>query len=165
MAVTTQKSTHLTNLDADPVVYDHAVNIRGKLRMVQWDFTQSGAGDANSTIDLIKLPPGRVRVFMDKSQLYNAALGTGRTLDVGWTAYEDIEGDTIAADADGLIDGADVAAAGLASDTELRTGNGLDELDSILFESKEGVTIQAIVLGGTIPDTTVLKGQFCIAQE
>lgn len=166
MAVTTEKSTQLTNLEADPVVYPHAADWRGKARQISFDFAQgAAAGDANSTVDLVKLPAGRVKVRMDLSQLYNSAFGASRTLDVGWLAYEDIEGDTIAADADGLIDGADVAAAGLATSAELASGNGLGNLVEKTFESKAGVTLQAIVLGGTIPAAAVLEGAFVIVQE
>jgi len=165
MAVTTQKSTLITNLEADPVVYPDAIDLRGKLRVYRFDFTQSGAGDANSTVDLFYLPPGRSRIYMPLSEVHTSAWGTGTSMDIGWAAHTDIEGDAVAVDVDGLVNGADIAAAGLFSEAELRSGAGLDDLDTKLIETRERVLIQAIALGAGIPDAATMKGHFIVASE
>jgi hypothetical protein len=158
--VTAQKSTQLTDLDKTPSVKQSADTYYGKLRVLRFDFTQAGAGDINSTVDLVKLPAGRVTLFGSLSRVGHDALGAARTLDVGWTAYTEPDGDAVAADEDGLHSAADVSAAG--------SFNPSDELGNDAahqFWSKEGVLLQAKVEGGTIPDLAKLNGHFVIAVE
>ena len=63
MAVTNQNSTEYANLIAVPLVRNETTDWNGRLRFQRFTFTQSGAGDATSTVTLTKLPAGRVRVF------------------------------------------------------------------------------------------------------
>lgn len=126
----------------------------GKVHLAYFSFTQgAAAGDANSTADLRKLPPGRVRIVGSMSHIAFSAFGAARTLDIGYTAYVDEDGETVAAVVDALVDGADVSAAGSAN----MSGNPL-------LESRAGVTVQAKVLGGTIPAGATLEGviAYCI---
>ena len=64
------------------------------------------------------------------------------TLDLGWDAYTDLNGDAVAADPDGLVDGLSVDTVGFftlegAIAANLLTGG------TYVFESKEGVVIRA----------------------
>lgn len=160
MAVTTQNSTQYANEIADPVVLGNPYDKHGKIRVAYFDFTQSGAGDANSLVNLVKLPGGRVRVLLSLSMIRNSDFGAGRTLDVGWTAYTGRDGSSVAADIDGLADGLDVN-----NTTEKAMGTGAGALVTVRdFDSQEGVVIQAKVLGDTIPDAATLRGYivYCV---
>src|SRR5688572_33378586 len=69
-----------------------------------------GAGDANSTIALVKIPPGKYTLLGDLCRIRHSAFGSGRTMDVGWDAYTNEDGTPVAADEDGLSSAAGVAA-------------------------------------------------------
>lgn len=62
------------------------------------------AGTAPVTIGLVVLPPYST-ILMFQSWLGWAGATATETLDVGWGAYQDANGATVAADDDGLIDG------------------------------------------------------------
>lgn len=155
MAVTNQSSTEYTAQTASPPTVQETTVIHGRVRFAKVTHTQDGAGDATSTVDLIKLPAGRVRLLGPLCQLRFSAFGAARTLDVGWTAYTDIDGAAVVADADGLDDGIDVSSAGTMP---LGTNTAVTDGDTYEFESDDGVVLQATVLGGTIPDAATIKG-------
>lgn len=152
MATTAQSSTEYTNATATPVTIANP-DQGGSIRYLPVTFTQSGAGDASSTVDLAFLPAGRVRVIGPLCTLDISAFGASRTLDIGWTAYTDLDGAAVAADADGLDDGLDVSSA-----SAVPLGTVVGDGDTYMFESRDGVTLQATVLGGTIPDAATIKG-------
>lgn len=149
MAVLALKSAEL---DVDYRKYP--VNDHGKFRIQYFSVPAVAvAGDANTTIDLCMLPPGRVRVVPNLSRLTNSAFGVGRTLDIGHTAYASRDsgaGDAEAADVDAFADGLDMATAA----TAVAFGTAL-KYD---IYSKSGVLVQATVLGGTIPVGATLSG-------
>lgn len=153
MATTAQKSTQLANSDAVPQVRNENVDVLGKLRVAYFDFTQDGAGDANSTVDLVKLPAGRVRVFPELSHIGFSAFGASRVLDIGYLGYEDWKGVDQDADPDYFATDIDVSSAGTA---KLSEASGA--ATTKLFRSRQGVTVQATVAGGTIPDAATLTG-------
>lgn len=149
MAITNQKAAQLAD-DYRP----YPVDEHGKLRFQYFSFTQVGAGDAGSTIELCKLPPGRVRVLPYLAKTKSSAFGAGRTLKIGHREYfaKSQNGDpSTAEDDDALATSIDVAAA------------GVDDLTSPVvlkydFYSRTGVTLFATVVGGTIPDGATLEG-------
>lgn len=153
MAVTVQYSAEFTNHNAALPIYVPSYTWRGRLRVAYFRFTQSGAGDANSTAELVHLPAGKIRVLGNLSTIYFDAFGAARTLDVGYRAHTNEDGTAVAEDEDFFATAVDVSAAGSAV---------LDEAGSAaraaLLDSTEGVDIYAKVEGGTIPDTTVLEG-------
>jgi hypothetical protein len=154
MAVTTEKSVQLGNADLLPDVKNQTNVSRGKKRVEYFSFTQgAAAGDANSLADLVKLPAGRVRVLLTECYVAGSAFGASRTLDIGYTAYRDFSGETVAADVDALLDGRDVAA---ATGAVIAVAAGADP--TLYLESAEGVLIQAKCLGGTLPAGATLKG-------
>lgn len=154
MAVTTEKSTQLTNIDATPPVMLQPHDDHGRMRMKYFSFTQgAAAGDAASFQQLQKLPPGRVRVFPRMSYIAWSAFGAARTLNIGYQAHTDDNGDAVAAAADTLDDGRDVSSAG--GDY---LGDGTNGVDTILFNSQDGVVIEATNIGGTIPAAATLEG-------
>lgn len=159
MAVTTQYSTQYQAVHRDvPPSVRSADEYYGKLRAYAFNFTQSGAGDANSLAVLTKFH-GRTRFISHLSKVYHSAFGTSRTLDLGWAAYNDPNGVAVAADEDGLDAAVNVAAAGSFTPDAL-TGN-----ETKLFETKDGVDIQAKVEAGTIPDAATIDGLFVVMVE
>ena len=127
------------------------------MRIATFAHTQSGAGDATSSVALARLPAGRVRLLLVSSALYVNWTTSSATLDLGWDAHTDLDGDAVAADPNGLADGLDVdtavtgaTLAGLAATAGTR-----------LFESKDGVVIRAtsqdvaLANGDTLASTLV----------
>lgn len=159
MATTAQKSDLETNREAGTL--SDANDYGGRLKTYRFSHTQSGAGDAGSTVELVHLPAGRFRIYGAMSRVGFSAFGTSRVLDIGWQAYTDFGGAAVAADADGIDNDINVATAGSAA-----MGNALAALDdTLVIESQTGVTIYATVAGGTIPDAAVLSGYIVIGKE
>ena len=63
MAVTTQLSAEYTIQTTTPIVNSNTVDKHGKLRTLFFTHDQDGAGDANSTVTLGKLPAGKVKII------------------------------------------------------------------------------------------------------
>jgi len=156
MAVTTEASTQATNQAANNAHLEPN-EISGRLRVAHFEFTQgSAAGDANSTVDMIYLPAGRVRVMSKLSYVTCSAFGSSRVLDVGYTAHTDQAGTAVSADADAMADGLDVSS---AADLQmgLSTSSGVAAM-SLLLNSRDRVLIQGICTGGTLPAAATLAG-------
>lgn len=127
----------------------------GKFRIQYFEVPASAVtvqGDANSTFDLCKLPPGQVRIIPAMSRVSCSALGSSRTLDIGHGAYSKRppDNDDEAENFEALIANLDVSSAvnGVAF--------GTDEKYDIY--SRGGVDIKARVQGGTVPVGATLHG-------
>ncbi len=156
MAVEHDKSVQLGYADELPdekvVVHDE----HGKLRIAYFDFTKpSPTGDAGSDVQLVRLPPGRVRLILPLSRIAFSALGTSRTLDLGWAAYVGLDGVTVIADQNGLDDGVDAASAG-----SVVPGGTVGGAETVLFASRSGVILTAQVNDGTFVAADTLNGYF-----
>lgn len=149
MAVTTQKSTEYTNATANPVVQNAVHDYHGRVRIAYFTHDQDGAGDATSSVALCSLPAGKVRVLLSSSNAYVNWTTGSATLDLGWDAYTNTDGDAVAADADGLVNGLDVDTAGYQNFGSGTTATG----GTYLFESQGGVVIRA-----TSQDTAIAAG-------
>lgn len=165
MAVTAEKSTQVTNMEATPPVKLAPSELHGRVRIAYFAFTQgAAAGDANSTADLVKIPPGKnIRVLKNLSRVTCSALGAARVLDVGHTGYTNVDGTAVAAAADVLLDGGDVSAA-----ATLAMGAGTNALtanDAFLINARSEVTLQGKVTGGTIPAGATLNGYFMYIED
>lgn len=153
MAVTQQTSTQISNSVSFPAVMNPTHDWHGRLRIARFDYTQSGQGDAGSLAELAKLPGGRVRVILPLSRIAFASMGAARTMDLGWLAYTDDDGNSVDADPNGLDDGIDVATAGSAN-----PGGTIGGDETHLFSSQTGVTVTAQINDGTFDDLKTLKG-------
>jgi hypothetical protein len=162
MAVTTENSDQIDNSEAIPQVLNAVHDSRGRLRVKYFSFTQgAAAGDANSLVNLVQLPQGRIRLFTTLSLVRSSAFGVGRTLDIGITAHKNINGTAVAATVDTVADGLDVAAAG----NDLM-GAGTNALPTILVENFDGeAVLQAKCLGDTLPAGATLSGWIVFAQD
>ncbi|MCB1883683.1 MAG: hypothetical protein KDG89_06770 [Geminicoccaceae bacterium] len=141
MAVTAQASDFFT------VRPRQTTESHGRVRTAYVEHVQAGAGDAGSTIDLWRVPAGRVRIVGYLSRLRTSAFGAGVTLDMGHTGFSSRDGSEIAADGDALLDGKAVGSAGAFA---------LDE-DTFLIDGTGGTVIRATVLGGAIPAGATIK--------
>lgn len=153
MAVTNQKSGALDNLDASPPVIDHSFNNHGRLRVAYFSHTQDGVGDATSDIEAVRLPPGKVRVLGNLSNIEVSWATSSATMDVGWGAYSDLDGTAVAADPNGLDDGIDVDTA----NTETVIGS-LVEAKTKVFESQDGVSIMLTSQDVALADGDIAEG-------
>ena len=152
MAVTTQKSTEYTNATADPVVNNASTEFQGRLRVMFFTHDQSGAGDATSSVALGKLPAGRVRILLGLSRMYVNWTTASATLDLGWDAYTDGNGDSVAADPNGMIDGLNVDTVGYFNMEGALAGIKATG-GTYVIQSQGGVVIRA-----TSQDTAIADG-------
>ena len=149
MAVTTQKSVEYTNATASPVTLNEPNAYHGRVRIAYFTHDQDGAGDAGSTVSLCKLPAGKVKVLLHSSAMYVNWTTGSQTLDLGWQAYTDGDGNTVAADPDGLIDGLDVDTAGYIAMSGALAG--IKALGgTYTFNSKDGVIIDAKAISALV---------------
>ena len=139
MAVTTQKSTEYTNATSSPVVQTAVHDYHGRVRIAYFTHDQDGAGDATSSVALCALPAGKVRVLLASSSAYVNWTTGSATLDLGWDAYTNTDGDSVAADPDGLVNGLDVDTVGYQTLGACTTATG----GTHLFESQGGVVLRA----------------------
>lgn len=153
MAVETEYSTEYTqgHITANADKLDTS-EMHGRVRMAFFTHDQATAGDATSIITLAKLPPGRVRLLASQSKAYVNWTTASATLDMGWAAHVDEDGDAVAADVDGIEDGLSVETAGYQTFGGALTATG----GTKVFNSREGVDITvsstdtAIALGDDI---------------
>jgi len=161
MAVTTEKSTQVSNATATPPVKDPAYDAGGVVKVLYFTFKQgSTAGDVNSTADLLNMPPGKYRILLDQSNVTTSAFGASRTLDVGYSAYTNYDGTAVAADEDAFVSAADVSSAATTALSEA-LANGADR--TYLVDSKEGFILRAKCEGDTLPANATIKGYVLIA--
>lgn len=160
MAVTNEKSTQVSNEDANPQVKNDKFESNGDIKYLFFSFTQgAAAGDAGSTATLVRIMGGQGKVLPVLSHLKRDAFGAARTLDVGIAAHVDRTGATVAAVVDNILDGLDVSAAGSAF-----MGTGTNAQQSIAYDiggtpgSPARADVVATVGGGTIPAGTKLDG-------
>lgn len=167
MAVTTQNGTEYESVfNTSPPAMLNTTDWHGRMRLAYFKHTQSGAGDATSSARIVKLPPGRVRLLLPASHVYVNWTTASATLDMGWEAYNDLEGDAVAADYDGLIDGADVDAAGVLTQAELCGLAGLAATGNTkLFESRDGVVIRLTSQDTAIANADYAAGYLVYVQD
>lgn len=143
--MTTFYSVEMTKVNNVPPEALAPVEHHGKVRLAHVDYTQVATGTAGDTVELCKLPAGRVRLIGRLCSLYHNITVASATLDVGWGAHTDLDGVAVDADPDGLDDGVDVDVAGtinLGTVAAVLAVGG-----NHLFESEEGVVITADLVG------------------
>lgn len=152
MAVVNSKSAQRADEYRGRPTEDH-----GKIRFAYFRAV-TVASDAGGIIELVKLPPGAVRVLPGLSRYSIEALGAARTLDFGHLAYtKKGDGTEEAADPDAFVANIDVsgAVAGAALDTDIKFD----------FYSTGGVILTAQVNDAAIPADKVLEGYFAYVYE
>lgn len=156
MAVQAFLSNEETNASATPPTklgtLDH-----GKMRLARFSFTASVAGDATSTVDLCRLPPGAGRIMGNKSTIWFSALGASRVMKIGLRAYTQIDGamTAVAEDDDALATTIDVSSAG---SVQLTSGTVLENDKSHKYSARDKVVVFLTITGGTIPLAATFDG-------
>lgn len=154
MAVTNEKANEIVGPGGQPLIMN-AITKNPRVHRKVFTFTQgAAAGDANSTVDLAQMQPGRVRIFTASSRVATSAFGAARVLNIGHTGYSDLNGTAVAADVDAFHSAADVSAVGAFAPTD-EQATGMVEI-----VSRTGFLIQAQVTGGTIPAGATINGWF-----
>lgn len=142
MGVTTEESVQYENAFTDSPRDLNPVSVwNGKLQLQYFVHDQSAAGDATSSVAIVKLPPGRVRLITGLSRAYINWTTASATLDFGWDAYTDLAGAAVTADADGIVDGLDVDTVGYFA-LESNVAGGKAVGGAMEFLSKDGVTLR-----------------------
>lgn len=160
MAVTTENSTQYANTVATPPV-KNAPYDGGQPKVFYFSHTQAAAGDANSLVNLVKLPAGKYRILLAQSVIACSDLGTGNTLDVGHTGFTKSDGTAVSAAEDAFISAADVAtAAATVYFTESRASASSDL--TFLVDSTTEVVIQAKSETAGIPQGATMNGYITI---
>ena len=161
MAKTYQNSTQHANTVAVPKVMNDPSDHHGRMRIMYFSHDQDGAGDATSVVRLGKLPAGKVRIFMGLSRAYVNWTTGSATIDIGWEAYQDLTGTTVASDPNGLIDGISVETVGYFSleGASANTGAPLKATGGTKsFESQSGVVIIASAWDYALVDDDDIAG-------
>lgn len=155
MAITKQYSTEYKNRHVTtPAVIGDSTEYHGRVRIQYFSFTQDGAGDATSSFLAVRLPGGIVRIVGGLSKIYAATATASATLDVGWDAYTDLEGDTVVADPNGIDDGIDTDTVGF-----FELGSALAaEGGTKKFTSKGGVDIRITSQDVALADGDTVSG-------
>lgn len=162
MAVTTQESTEYANVfTTKPPEMNDTTSLHGRLRIAYFVHNQSGAGDATSSVAVVKLPPGKVRLLGNLSRIYVNWTTASATMDVGWDAYSQRDGTAVVADPNGLDDGIDVDTAGATGICSIQAATA----NAKLFESKDGVTIRLTSQDTAIADDDDVVGYLIYVQD
>lgn len=162
MAVTITKSTEITAATVTlPLVAAEPHVSGGKMRVLMGRVVQGvAAGDANSTLEMVILPPGRWRIMLALSRFKISALGAARVLSAGYRAYVNEDGVDVAVNLSAFRTALDVSAAVAFT---LDGVVGADETFTV--SSRDGVTLVFQVTGGTIPAAAVCDGYVVAVQN
>jgi hypothetical protein len=158
MAITIQKSSEFTAGEGKLAEASAATRYwpaeGGKLRLAHFTLPATTVtGDDGSSVQLVKLPAGRVRVIPGLSLINVSALGASRVMDLGVRAYVASDGVTaVAAILDDFVNDRDVSGATSAS---FAVSGAPVKRDYFSFS---GLTICALVAGGTIPIGATMEG-------
>lgn len=163
MPATTQESSLIANATAG--VFNSSVDGGGRMHAAYFTHEQSGAGDATSSVAVVKLPAGRVRLMLGASMLYVNWATASATLDIGWDAYVGLDGVTVVADPDGLVDGLNVDTLGVYSGEDLVTSLTNTKGGTWLFESQTGVTIRFTSQDQALANSDDLAGYLVYLKE
>lgn len=162
MAVVSENSTEYEAVfNTTPAAPVNTSEWHGRIRIAYFAANNVTGGDATSDLALVKLPPGRVRLLLPSSVLYVNWTTASATLDLGWDAYTDLDGNAVAADPNGLADGVDVDTAGFVTGGTLAALAGLTATGGTkVFESKDGIVLRATCQDVALAANDDLAGYF-----
>jgi len=125
----------------------------GKIRYMHFTVPAlAAANDVTGTIELCKLPAGRVRVLPTESKIKCSAYGGGATMDFGCRAYVASDGKTAVAE-----NGTDFVATKDMSGALVASPIGVSSMKKDYF-SANGITVFATVRGIAMPINATLEG-------
>lgn len=152
LAVT--ESTQYAKLIAVPSVRLDTLESHGRIRTLNFDWANGlVAGEAGGVISIAKLPAGRVALLGLLSTIYHNMTTGSNTIEIGWLAYTDLDGEAVVADPNGLDTGISVETAGsIFIGTVLVANNNRK-----VFESQEGVVL-TVTSVGIVAASDVMEG-------
>jgi hypothetical protein len=158
MAITNRKSDVLTTLEATTGSRLGRDLYGSESLWLYSETTQtSAAGDADSTLEIAKVPSGS-RLLLVNSRLTWSAFGASRVISIGYRAYYKADGTVQAASLTALGTALDVSSAGTALMNTLTT-----PIHTYLFEGDAVIVVQCT--GGTIPQNAVVRALLhCLRQ-
>ncbi len=145
MSITTENSTEYANQIADPVVKQAPSVLSGRVRVAKFTHTQTDAGDAGSLTNLIRLPAGNIRIL--QIRISHTDHGSSRTLDLGYAANVDVNGDAVIADPNAFADGIDV-----------NNTTDIDQHVDSTIVTRDGLIVTAQINDGTFQANATLNG-------
>lgn len=159
MAITIQETTQAAVNSGDRFA---AFDRSGKLRLFYFNLPATTVvGDDGSSVNLFRIPQGRWRFLPQMSLIKVSALGAARVMDLGYRAFRKEDGSSPGTDEAALLNAfqndRDVSGA-----TSTNFGTTVVKYD---FFSRAGVTICALVAGGTIPIGATMEGYGVCAQD
>ena len=146
----TFNSTEYANNVASPPVMNDVCDEHGRVRVMSFTYTQSGAGTAGDLVNLCALPGGSLRIV--GLVVTSSAFGASRTLKVGHTAYVNLAKTTVAANSTAFL-----------ASTSIATAVTTTTYVTQKLTSREGILVQALIEGGTLPDAATLSGYILYA--
>lgn len=138
-------SDQMTNVLAVPSVALDACDHHARLRCAKFSKLWAAAGSSGDTVQLVKLPAGRVRFIGKLSYCYHNLTEGSQTVDIGWAAYVNLAGTTVVADPDGLDDGVSAETAGCINMGTVAAVAAVGYMKT--FESQTGVIITLTSVG------------------
>jgi len=137
---------------ADPVIG------RGKLEVMPFKYTHTATeGSGTGEVNLVTLPPGLIRVFVDLCRMVTSAFATSADIHVGHRAHVTMAGAAVAVDDNSLLDNADAA-----SGVDLAFG--LPAVGFLDFDSDVGVVLYSLIDAGNIEAADTIDGYVVYSQ-
>ena len=124
----------------------------GRVMVAFFEYTHS-AGAGTGEVNLIKLPPGKLRIFTDLSRLICSAMAATADLSIGHRAYTDPEASTPAVVEDFDEWHLDADAASIVD-----LAWGLPAGGHPIYNTKNGLEIFASITTANIEDTDTISG-------
>ena len=134
-----QKDADATGARADSLAVD------AKLHAAYVLYTHAAAqGNGTGEIDMVRLPPGRLRIINDLCRVVSSAMAANADLHIGTRAFTNLDGTAVAEDDNRFADNLDAGGGVLDQIWPLPLG-GVVELNS-----REGIDVYCLVDTGNI---------------
>lgn len=131
-------------------------DIEQMLRAALYSYTHT-AGSGTGEINIITLPPGRIRVYPHLSTITISQLGAGAVLSLGHRTYKTHLGVIVPEDEIEFLNGIDVST-GITPETFWALIDNTAEFVEMEYDTIHGLTIYATIESGSIQDGDTLDG-------
>jgi hypothetical protein len=129
-----------------------AEDFESELQAAVATYTHVDGAETDLTLNVLRLPAGRIRVYSYLSKLWSSAMVATANLSLGYAEYTNEEGTIVVADINAFIDQAD---AGSALDQVWTLPSALGEYTE--FNSQDGITIIVTIDTEDIEDTDTIN--------
>jgi len=157
---TTNSTEYTAAFVTKPATLQDTSTWGGAVKFYFFSYTQSGIATVGDLMRTVKLQPGTCRLILPLSRISFSAGGAASTMDIGWEAYTDLDGNAVVADPNGLDDGVDSSVAG-----SVNPGGTIGTHETKVFSSRDGVVLTTQVNDTAFPDTGTISGYFAVVHE